>query len=246
MKNKVVAFYKRHSDAFNIVSLLIAIGSLCFAVWVYKQPVTLPSKELSCITTSSKSLVLMLNNDKNLKLLYGEREVTKPCITSVIVQNTGAYPITNTDFLQPFSIVFGETDEILSINIGECSNQYIREEIVKNSDFSNQRLTISGFLLNPGEMFTVDIISDGSIPLIRFDQRLEGISKLNLIDDSSKQILLVRKTESTNIFPFIIIFVLIVLIIILAFIIIIKKINKQEKQMFDRLEASTKQHSSKG
>lgn len=239
MKNKVVAFYKKHSDAFNIVSLFIAIGSLCFAIWVSKQPVTLPSKELSCMTTNSKSLVLMLNNDKNLKLLYGEREVTKPCITSIIVQNTGAYPITNTDFLQPFSIVFGETDKVLSINIGECSNQYIREEIVKNSDFSNQRLTISSFLLNPGEMFTVDIISDGSIPLIRFDQRLEGISKLNLVDNSSKQILLVRKTESANVFPLIIMFGLIVLIIIFAFI-IIKKINKQEKQMLDRLEASTK------
>lgn len=243
MKNQVVAFYNRHSVAFNIVSLLIAIGSLCFAVWVSKQPVTLPSKELSCITTSSKSLVLMLNNDKNLKLLYGEREVTKPCITSIIVQNTGAYPITNTDFLQPFSIVFGETDEILSINIGECSNQYIREEIVKNSDFSNQRLNISSFLLNPGEMFTVDIISDGSIPLIRFDQRLEGISKLNLVDNSSKQILLVRKTESANILSIIIMFGLIALIIILA--IVIKKSDKQEKQMFDRLEALTKQHSSK-
>ena len=53
-------------------------------------------------------------------------------------------------------------------------------------------------------MFTVDIISHGSIPLIRFDQRLEGISKLNLVDNSSKQILLVRKTESMNIFPLII------------------------------------------
>lgn len=88
-------------------------------------------------------------------------------------------------------------------------------------------------------MFTVDIISDGSIPLIRFDQRLEGISKLNLVDNSSKQILLVRKTESANVFPLIIMFGLIVLIIIFAFI-IIKKINKQEKQMLDRLEASTK------
>lgn len=161
MRKIVVDFYNKHSVTLNIVGLLLTIGSVCLAIWISKQPVTLSQKELSCITTSSKSLVLMLGNDSNLKLLYGEHEVSKPCIASIVVQNTGAYPIKNTDFLRPFSIVLGRTDKILSVNIGDCSNRYIKEEVVENSDFSNQQLTIDNFLLNPGEMFTVDIISDG-------------------------------------------------------------------------------------
>ena len=161
----------------------------------------------------------------NLKLLYGEREVSKPCITSIVIQNTGAYPITNSDFLRPFIIAFGETDEILSVNIGDCSNQYIREEVVENSSFSNQKLTIDNFLLNPGEMFTVDIISDGGIPLINFDYRLEGISELNLINNPSNQIILTRKENPVSILPFLVLLCLIVVAVIIVMVIVMKKLN---------------------
>lgn len=244
MRKKIADFYNKHSVAFNIVSLLVALGSICLSIWISKQPVTLPQKELSCITTSSKSLVLMLNNDSNLKLLYGNREVSKPCITSVVVQNTGAYSITNSDFLRPFSIIFGETDEILSVNIGDCSNQYIREEIVKNSDFSNHQLTIDSFLLNQDEMFTIDIISDGGISLIRFDQRLEGISDLNIVNNPSSQVFLVRKQEPAKTFLSTAVFGLIaviVIVVIVTIVIIIQKINKHDKLMFDRIEAALRQ-----
>ena len=241
MRKKIADFYNKYSVAFNIISFLVAIGSICLTIWISKQPVTLPQKELSCITTNSKSLVLMLGNDSNLKLLYGEREVSKPCITSIVIQNTGAYPITNSDFLRPFIIAFGETDEILSVNIGDCANQYIREEVVENSSFSNQQLTIDSFLLNPGEMFTIDIISDGGIPLIKFDQRLEGISDLNLVDNPSSQVLLVRKKEPAEIFPFAVGLGLIAVIIIVAIVIIIQKVNKHDKLMFDRFEAALRQ-----
>ena len=238
MRKKITDFYNEYSVAFNIISFLVAIGSICLTIWISKQPVTLPQKELSCITTNSKSLVLMLGNDSNLKLLYGEREVSKPCITSIVIQNTGAYPITNSDFLRPFIIAFGETDEILSVNIGDCSNQYIREEVVENSSFSNQKLTIDNFLLNPGEMFTVDIISDGGIPLINFDYRLEGISELNLINNPSNQIILTRKENPVSILPFLVLLCLIVVAVIIVMVIVMKKLNKRDAAMFDRLEAA--------
>lgn len=193
MIKAIANFYNKHSAVLGIVSLLISVGSIFLAIWISKQPVTLPNKELSCITTNSRSLVLMLNNDSNLKLMYGDNEVSNPCITSIVIQNTGAYPIDNSDFIQPFSVIFEGTDKILSINIEDCSNEYIRDEIVQNSAFSNQTLTIDSFLLNPGEMFTIDIISDGGISNIKFDQRLEGISQLNLVSESSKRVLLVTK-----------------------------------------------------
>lgn len=193
MIKAIANFYNKHSAVLGIVSLLISVGSIFLAIWISKQPVTLPNKELSCITTNSRSLVLMLNNDSNLKLMYGDNEVSNPCITSIVIQNTGAYPIDNSDFIQPFSVIFEGTDKILSINIEDCSNEYIRDEIVQNSAFSNQTLTIDSFLLNPGEMFTIDIISDGGISNIKFDQRLEGISQLNLVNESSKRVLLVTK-----------------------------------------------------
>lgn len=240
MRKKIADFYNKYSVTFNIISFFVAIGSICLTLWIYKQPVTLPQKELSCITTNSKSLVLMLGNDSNLKLLYGEREVSKPYITSIMIQNTGAYPITNSDFLRPFIVVFGETDEILSVNIGNCSNQYIKEEIIENSRFENQQLTIDNFFLNPGEMFTVDIISDGDIPLIRFDQRLEGISKLNLVNDPSDQILLIRIKDPVSILPFFIVLLCLMLISVIIAIIVMKKTNKRDAAMFDRLEAAIK------
>lgn len=238
MRKKIADFYNKYSVAFNIISFLVAIGSICLTIWISKQPVTLPQKELSCITTNSKSLVLMLGNDSNLKLLYGEREVSKPCITSIVIQNTGAYPITNSDFLRPFIIAFGETDEILSVNIGDCSNQYIREQVVENSSFSNQKLTIDNFLLNPGEMFTVDIISDGGIPLINFDYRLEGISELNLINNPSNQIILTHKENPVSILPFLVLLCLIVVAVIIVMVIVMKKLNKRDAAMFDRLETA--------
>ena len=90
-------------------------------------------------------------------------------------------------------------------------------------------------------MFTIDIISDGGIPLIKFDQRLEGISDLNLVDNPSSQVLLVRKKEPAEIFPFAVGLGLIAVIIIVAIVIIIQKVNKHDKLMFDRFEAALRQ-----
>ena len=73
------------------------------------------------------------------------------------------------------------------------------------------------------------------------DKRLEGISDLNLVDNPSSQVLLVRKKEPAEIFPFAVGLGLIAVIIIVAIVIIIQKVNKHDKLMFDRFEAALRQ-----
>ena len=237
MRKKIADFYNKHSVAFNVISFLVAIGSICITIWISKQPVTLPQKELSCITSNSKSLVLMLESNSNLKLLYGEREVSNPCITSIIIQNTGAYAVTNEDFLQPFLISFDGNNEILAVNIGECSNSYIKDEVLNNSEFSNQKLIIDDFFLNQGEMFTVDIISDGGIPLIKFDTRINGISSLNLVEVKSNQVsyIITFDQDKINVFYIVSVICGIIAFVSLGTIIYTLSKNKKENELFRRL-----------
>ena len=237
MRKKIADFYNKHSVAFNVISFLVAIGSICITIWISKQPVTLPQKELSCITSNSKSLVLMLESNSNLKLLYGEREVSNPCITSIIIQNTGAYAVTNEDFLQPFLISFDGNNEILAVNIGECSNSYIKDEVLNNSEFSNQKLILDDFFLNQGEMFTVDIISDGGIPLIKFDTRINGISSLNLVEVKSNQVsyIITFDQDKINVFYIVSVICGIIAFVSLGTIIYTLSKNKKENELFRRL-----------
>lgn len=238
MCKKIAEFYNKYSVVFSIVGFLMTIGSICLTIWISKQAVTLPQKELSCMTTSNNNLVLMLNDDNNLKLVYGDREVSKPYITSIVVQNTGAYAITNEDFLRPFLISFDKNDDILAVNIGECSNSYIKDEVLNNSEFSNQTLSIDNFFLNQGEMFTVDIVSDGILSTINFDTRLNGISKLNLIDVKPNQTAYVIFTPNMALFLLGISILCVVSSIVLIILILIK--NRKDRYLYEYLESAIK------
>lgn len=173
------------STFISIIGIPITIIGILISSWFsYKalvQSKELSSKELTCTITDGRALILKLTNNNKFKILYGEQEIQNPVITSISIGNTGGMVIENSDFIIPFSIVFGSDDVILSVSVNSSINEHITEEIIANSVLQSNKLSISGFILNPGESFNFDIISDGTVSL-KFDYRFNGISGLNIVE----------------------------------------------------------------
>lgn len=176
-----------------IISLFVSIVGMLGGFWYSNKSIELDSKELTCTITDGRSLILKLTSNERFKILYDDQEINNPVITTINIKNTGGTIIESTDFIVPFSVVFDDNDVVLSISVNSSINQYIAEEILSKSFLQGQKMTISDFLLNPGEFFDLDIISDGSIHL-NFDYRLKGISEIQVVEQQYSDQFLVWKT----------------------------------------------------
>lgn len=176
-----------------IISLFVSIVGILGGFWYSNKSIELDSKELTCTITDGRSLILKLTSNERFKILYDDQEIKNPVITTINIKNTGGTIIESTDFIVPFSVVFDDNDVVLSISVNSSINQYIAEEILSKSFLQGQKMTISDFLLSPGESFDLDIISDGSIHL-NFDYRLKGISEIQVVEQQYSDEFVVWKT----------------------------------------------------
>ncbi len=236
--NKIKSLYEKYAVWINILSVMLAIGGIFLTLYISKQPVKLPQKELTCTLVDTKNLILRLTNDDKFKILYGPKGIKNPYLTIINIHNSGLHTIDNSDFKIPFSIQFTGSEQILSINIDKASNQHIIDEIIGNSDLTNQKLMITDFMLNADESFNINIISDGKISNIQYDFRLAGISELNLIKNYESQYFVVRRKsrEESKLFPIFIMgtVVIIVTIVIIFLTVEQKKLKKQRKKFIEQ------------
>ena len=172
-----------------LVSLIL--GGLIGYI-ISKQPVTVSNfpeqqkKEISYIINYSKSLLMKseYSDNSKLKIHYEDIEVTNPYLINLTVKNTGDYEILNDDFQAPLTISLGA--KILECEISNSSNDYILEEVSKNSKIEDTKFIISDFLLNPNEQFTLTFIIDNNlydpftaVSKVSYDYRINGISEFS-------------------------------------------------------------------
>lgn len=158
----------------NIMSAIIGYGIN------YVLPSKLPEKELTCVLDYSQYLVQKTIDDPNLELLYMGKKVDEPYIMSITIKNTGDYPIDNIDFKDKFSIIFNDSVKVLSCNIRKTSNDYVLSEVLKNANIEKNKITISDFMLNTSEGFTLNIILDRKSDSIKYDYRVNGINEIKI------------------------------------------------------------------
>ena len=236
---RINAISQKYGGILTIIGLALSIGAIIFSVYVSKQAVeanNIPRKELTCILNYSEKLITRNTSDNSFKIFYKETEISEPYIFSITVQNTGDYAIANDDFRRDFSIDLLDCNRIINASVIESTNQSVFEEILTNSAIDNTRLSITSFFLNPGESFTVHIISDGKPSSIRYSARIEDIPNLTIRNLTSEKIERLEQRRNTF-FTIIHVFALIAVCALAIWSFVEKK--RFEKMLFKYKEDTT-------
>lgn len=236
---RINAISQKYGGILTIIGLALSIGAIIFSVYVSKQAVeanNIPRKELTCILNYSEKLITRNTSDNSFKIFYKETEISEPYIFSITVQNTGDYAIANDDFRSDFSIDLLDCNRIINASVIESTNQSVFEEILTNSAIDNTRLSITNFFLNPGESFTVHIISDGKPSSIRYSARIEDIPNLTIRNLTSEKIERLEQRRN-NFFTIILVFALIAVCALTIWSFVEKK--RFEKMLFKYKEDTT-------
>lgn len=236
---RINAISQKYGGILTIIGLALSIGAIIFSVYVSKQAVeanNIPRKELTCILNYSEKLITRNTSDNSFKIFYKETEISEPYIFSITVQNTGDYAIANDDFRRDFSIDLLDCNRIINASVIESTNQSVFEEILTNSAIDNTRLSITSFFLNPGESFTVHIISDGKPSSIRYSARIEDIPNLTIRNLTSEKIERLEQRRNTF-FTIILVFALIAVCALAIWSFVEKK--RFEKMLFKYKEDTT-------
>ena len=163
-----------------IVGLVLAIGALCYSVYVANQPVEIPPKELTCTLNSGFPLFLQVTEDDDFQILFNNEEVREPWIYNITIKNTGGQPILDEDFTKPLTIEFEDSTSVIKTSIIESSNQDLWDDFLESCSIHEKNLSIDGMLLNQGESITINVVTEGAAGNIKYDQRIVGLSNLIL------------------------------------------------------------------
>ena len=193
----------------------------------------LPKKDLSCILNYSKELITRNTADNKLQITYDGIPVEAPHVYDISIQNSGNLAIDNTDFKQDFVIEFSGCGGILSCRLSKSTNSSIAEEVVSNARFENEKLIISDFFLNPGESFSLLVITNGAASRVDYQARLSGISKLSIHNAQAERIAELVNNRHSSMTLFIIILGA-VMIGIIAYLVVIWHLNKRDKRIIQK------------
>lgn len=164
----------------QIVAATAAVIAVLIAVVTFFLSQRASTKALTTEVISNSTLlnVELSKATKDLRLIYKERDIPNVSISQVRISNTGRQPIRTDDIEVPICINLA-TIEVISSKI-LLSNPPALPVSTANSA---QSVTLSKILLNPGDDFTVEIVS---IPLKSSDPvvlgvggRIVGVKEIN-------------------------------------------------------------------
>lgn len=241
---KIINWLKRNKQ-----KIVIGIVSSIFGAlvswgwnWIFVSPPVevsnLPNKELTCTLNYSQKLITKNTKDDGFKIMYNDKEVTDPYIFSITISNTGDYAIENEDFKKEFSIDFTGSEGIIKASVIEARNKEIWNEILENSSINGSELVFSDFFLNPGESFTMSIITNQNPSGIKYNSRIEGVPNLTLVNTRSDRIEELRNNRTIFIAIMISVVSMVTVGIVIFLIVDAKRYKKYKKELLSQLTST--------
>lgn len=238
---KIINWLKRNKQ-----KIVIGIVSSIFGTlvswgwnWIFVSPPVevsnLPNKELTCTLNYSQKLITKNTKDDGFKIMYNDKEVTDPYIFSITISNTGDYAIENEDFKKEFSIDFTGSEEIIKASIIEARNKDVWDEILENSSINGSELVFSDFFLNPGESFTMSIITNQNPSGIKYNSRIEGVPNLTLVNTRADRIEELRNNRTIFMTVMISVVSIVTIGIVIFLIVDAKRYKKYKKELLSQL-----------
>ncbi|MBE6809319.1 MAG: hypothetical protein E7524_07610 [Ruminococcaceae bacterium] len=240
---KIGNWLKNHFIISCIVSGFIGAIIAWGLNWILISPPVkvgnLPQKELTCTLNYSQKLITKNTKDDGFKIMYHDKEVMDPYIFSITISNTGDYAIENEDFKKEFSIDFTGSEGIIKASVIEARNKEIWDEILENSSINGSELVFSDFFLNPGESFTLSIITNKNPSGIKYNSRIEGVPNLTLVNTRADRIEELRNNRTIFIAIMISVVSMVTVGIVIFLIVDAKRYKKYKKELLSQLTSKS-------
>jgi hypothetical protein len=160
----------------TVMGVIIAFVSLVYPI-VYEK-----KKELSYEITATS-----LNFGKevdDLRLVLFDRVIVNGWISKVKITNSGGIPIEEKDFAEPIVIHPQNGIKVIGCKVAAEAPDNLNIKL----NCINDMVIIQGRLLNPGDNFSVNIVSDGEGAAFTPKVRISGISDMTNREDPSKRV----------------------------------------------------------
>ena len=149
-------------------------------------------KELSYTVESSKLVQNKGALESEIKFIINEEKYTNLYIGFIKFENTGDIPIKREDFENSISVIINTNEwanlSILLYNVIEKMPQDLNVKLFKSDTIYNE-ITIEPLLLNPGDKFNIQFVSNQNPSSIHVSSRILGIKGIKEIKQTTKSII---------------------------------------------------------
>jgi len=142
-------------------------------------------KDLRYLPSESTSLIVDRSDISQLTILYNDVKVEDPRITTIECSNNGRFPITPNDFIEPITIS-GEV-KVLSAVVAKVNPEGLKPLV----NFTGNQVIIQPLLLNGGDTFSINLLTDGKYTYPKMSARITGVKEIKRIKKVSKLTLMI-------------------------------------------------------
>jgi len=114
-----------------------------------------------------------------LSIVWRNVVLDTPYLSLVRVANEGGKPVLTKDFEGVFAIHIAEPSEVVNASVTARDPANLVVEIEQDT----QEFRVKPLLLNPGDSFTVSVLSSKAAPTVDARARIAGVSKIVVVND---------------------------------------------------------------
>lgn len=166
----------------QFVGVLIAVGGIFFSWYTTFRP----RKRMAYQVLAQTPLVSVEPDVKDkFQFIYDGQPVIEPYLLLVKITNNGNVPITNSDFVNPISIVFDGQTKIIKAEIIESAPQNLHPTLLIPPAISDKktRVVLEPTLWNHDDYIVVKLILSGFYNReIKVDTRIIGVQEIRKSD----------------------------------------------------------------
>jgi hypothetical protein len=140
----------------QIIGVIITVLSILIMIGIFYMNQRSSRKELTTEIISSSTLLNagITNTNKDLRLIYKNKDIPNVVITNVRVSNTGSQPIRSSDIEVNLKI-YMDCVEIISSKVASTNPK----DMPISTSIEGLTVVISKALLNPGDDFIVETVA---------------------------------------------------------------------------------------
>lgn len=157
-----------------LIAALVAIAGVCTTLWVNKQR---SRKALSYRVVSDVEFIHRVPGaPQDLRVLYHGVEVQTVSMLVIEFKNTGAVPITPSDWVEPLTLELPKGGEIFHAAVARHFPPNFEPEI----EVTDMWLRLKPTLMNPGDRLEIGMFTplpEGTLPKMRY--RISGVSAIS-------------------------------------------------------------------
>lgn len=164
-------------DSLAIAGLIIgAVGVIVSVLaWVWPDPINSrrkPVSRLEYVTVRNNALLHVLNG-VSVKVSIEGRSVEQAYVTVIRVVNTGTVSFRSMDWEAPMTVSLPGSSVISARQVAARPDRFR----VPSPKIIGDKIELAPFLINPGDLFDLQIVTEGGTPSPHLDVRIPGLDQ---------------------------------------------------------------------